>query len=176
MADTISRRTESASTVAYSNYKRWRTRQYQATDDGIRGEPGFAQLEPLLAPRAGSHAVKLSVFTHCGHCVVKFLATGFRTAVLRDYTEASDFRTRSTAASFGSGGMLKPSFRHIFSIGLFSRSTSPTSSLMPVCCAASISRAISSCPTPRPCQSLRTADGMGHRKSSSQLTPRRREM
>jgi hypothetical protein len=54
---------------------------------------------------------------------------GFRRAVLRDYTGASDFRTRSTAASFGSGAMLKPSFRHIFSIGLFSCSTSPTSSL-----------------------------------------------
>jgi thiosulfate dehydrogenase len=81
----------------------------------------------------------------------------FRTRVLRDYTGASDFRTRATVASFGSGAMLKQSFRHIFSIGLFSCSTSPTSSLMPDCRAASISRAISSCPTPRLCQSLRTA-------------------
>src|ERR1700730_7112057 len=53
---------------------------------------------------------------------------GFRTAVLRDYTGASDFRTRSTVASFGSGAMLKPSFRHIFGIGFFSCSTQPDQS------------------------------------------------
>jgi hypothetical protein len=85
------------------------------------------------------------------------LANGFRTGVLRDYTGASDFRTRSTVASLGSCAILKPSSRHMSSIGLFWCSTKPTSSAMPDCCAISISRAINRCPTPRPCQSLRTA-------------------
>jgi len=46
--------------------------------------------------------------------------TGCRTACSRVYTETSDFRTRSTVASFGSGTMVKPSSRHISSMGLLS--------------------------------------------------------
>jgi hypothetical protein len=50
MADTISRRTVSASNVGYSNYKRWPSRRYQATGDGIRGGQDLSQIDPYSLP------------------------------------------------------------------------------------------------------------------------------
>jgi hypothetical protein len=38
--------TESASNVGYSNYKRWRTRQYQVTRNGIRAEQNLPNWNP----------------------------------------------------------------------------------------------------------------------------------
>jgi hypothetical protein len=67
------------------------------------------------------------------------------------------FLTSRMAGSLGCGAIVKLSSRHIRSIGSFSRKTSPTSSPMPRCRAMSMRRLISRYPTPRPCQSLRTA-------------------
>src|SRR6516162_5537462 len=80
--------------------------------------------------------------------------------------QQSGFLTSITFASRGSGATVKPSSRHICSIGSFSRKTSPASSPMPRCPAMSIRRFISKYPSPRPFQSLRTAMAYSARKLS----------